>query len=119
MPNLQGASPVGRDDGDLLHTTRTISRVLRLIMVVKVDGGAERLDGLRASQCRRLVLGRTKLTESQGVQGHEEASAARAGKHVDERRVTQRDDADRFRSAAGTGRWTVAAAEGDGYAGAG
>ena len=90
-----------------------------LIMVVQVDGGAERSGGLRTSQPRRLVLGLRKLTGSQGVQGHEEASAARAGKHVDERCVTQRDDVDRFRSAAGTGRWTVAAAEGDGYAGAG
>ena len=43
MPNLRGAYPVGRDDGNLLYATRTVSRVLRVedVRVVKVDGGAE------------------------------------------------------------------------------
>ena len=119
VPNLRGANPVGRDDGDLLYATRMVSRVLRFdyFGVVKVDGGAERSGGSRVNQRRRLDLGREKLTGSQGVQWRDEALAAgRAGRHVEERRVTQRDDVGRFRSAAVTGGWTMAAAECVGYA---
>ena len=66
MPNLQGASPVGRGEGDLLYATRTVSRVLRDGYFRGCQGRrcVERSGGSRVSQRRRHGLGREKLTGS-------------------------------------------------------
>ena len=44
MPNLRGANPVDRDDGDLLYATRTVSKVLR-VDVFGLSGSTVVLNG--------------------------------------------------------------------------
>ena len=44
MPNLRGAGPVGRDNGDLLYATRIVNRVLR-VDVFGLSGSTAILNG--------------------------------------------------------------------------
>ena len=103
MPNLRGASPVGRDVGGRSYAAQTVSRVIRngVTWVDKISGVMSVSGGSRVSKQRRHGPTRSGVGSRMGCgslgdyQFDEALAVVVAGSHAGGCRVTPRDDVGR------------------------